>query len=322
MGKALGGLNMLLNAVLDLSRLDAGGIEPKLETVALGALCERLGAEYAPKAAASGLFLRVRVLNGLFARTDPALLERVLRNLIENALRYTPAGGVLLAMRRRAGGIRIDVRDTGLGIPEDRQAEIFQEFIQLDNPGRDLAKGLGLGLAIVARISALLDLNVTVASKPGRGSCFSLFLDAAAAAAAARPAPPFEAGRRSGSILVIEDNRILRLAMETILNECGYDAVSAASGEEALALANAAAPFDAIVTDFQLGAGLNGVEAAREIERRLGRSIPKLLLTGETANAQLEDMDLSDFDFLYKPVGADTLQARLAALLAKARTRS
>jgi CheY-like chemotaxis protein len=313
MGKALGGLNVLLTAVLDVSRLDAGGIEPSLETVSLRGLCERLAAEYTPKAAACGLEMRLRTLD-LCARTDPALLERVLRNFVENALRYTPAGGVLLAMRRRGAAVRLDVFDTGVGVPADKQMEIFGEFTQLANPGRDLSKGLGLGLAIVARISALLGLNVQVASRPGRGSRFSVTVPVAAAEAAQRPASASRAGRRSGSVLVIEDNQILRLAIETILGECGYDTVAAASGEEALALASNGR-IDAIVTDYRLGAGLNGVEAARAIERRMGRKAPKLLLTGETANEGLEAMDLSDFEFLYKPISAEKLQARLAAML-------
>jgi PAS domain S-box-containing protein len=313
MGKALGGLNVLLNAVLDVSRLDAGGIEPRLEIAPLRGLCERLAAEYAPKAAACGLDLRVHTLD-LCARTDPALLERVLRNLIENALRYTRAGGVLLALRRRGDKARIDVIDTGIGVPADKQAEIFQEFTQLDNPGRDLSKGLGLGLAIVARISALLDLNVTISSKVARGSRFSIFLPVAEQPAP-KPAQASEVSRRSGSVLVIEDNHVLRLAIEAILSECGYRAIAAASGEEAIALAENARRLDAIVTDYRLGAGLTGVEAAREIERRLGRKVAKLLLTGETANLRLEDQDLSAFEFLYKPISAERLQAKLAAML-------
>jgi PAS domain S-box-containing protein len=313
MNKALGGLNVLLTAVLDVSRLDAGGIEPVLETVPLSGLCQRLADEYAPKAAALGLDLRVRTLDAC-ARTDPVLLERVLRNLVENALRYTQAGGVLLAMRRRGRTARIDVIDTGVGIAQEKQSEIFQEFTQLDNPGRDLAKGLGLGLAIVSRLSALLRLNVAVASKPSRGSRFSVSLDVAEPAAP-KAAPESASAPRSGSVLVIEDNQILRLAIEAILSESGYDTLAVASGEEAVALVNARRSLDAIVTDYRLGAGLNGVEAAREIERRLGRTLPKLLLTGEAGNRQFEEVDLTSFEFLYKPISADKLQAKLAAMM-------
>ena len=312
MGKALGGLNVLLTAVLDVSRLDAGGIEPSPEIVSLRGLCERLAAEYAPKAEAFGLDLRVRSRDA-FAYTDPALLERVLRNLMENALRYTQSGGVLLAMRRRGKNLRIDVVDTGVGIPADRQKDIFKEFTQLDNPGRDLSRGLGLGLAIVARLSSLLDLNVALLSRPARGSRFSITLPMVEPAAP-KPASDDEAAPRSGAVLVIEDNQILRLAIETILRESGYDTIAAASGEEAIDLAGRG-PVDAIVTDYRLGAGLNGVEAVREIERRLGRKMPKLLLTGETANLRLDETDLSDFEFLYKPISVEKLQEKLAAML-------
>ncbi len=318
MSKALGGLNVLLTAVLDVSRLDAGGIEPSPEIVSLRGLCERLAAEYAPKAEAVGLELRVRALD-LFARTDPALLERVLRNLLENALRYTRTGGALLVMRRRGSKVRIDVIDTGVGIPADRQTDIFKEFTQLDNPGRDLSRGLGLGLAIVARVSSLLDLNVAVASRPGRGSRFSITLPVVEPAAQ-KPAMHDESEWRGGAVLVIEDNQILRLAIETILRESGYETLAAASGEEAIDLAGRGR-VDAIVTDYRLGAGLNGVEAAREIERRLGRKTPKLLLTGETANQRLDETDLSDFEFLYKPISVEKLQAKLALMLEPVRAR-
>ncbi|MCW2285895.1 PAS domain S-box-containing protein [Rhodoblastus acidophilus] len=315
MSKALGGLNVLLTAVLDVSRLDAGGIEPSPEIVSLRGLCERLAAEYAPKAEALGLELRVRARDS-FARTDPALLERVLRNLLENALRYTKAGGALLAMRRRGDAVRIDVIDTGVGIPADKRQDIFKEFTQLDNPGRDLSRGLGLGLAIVARISNLLDLNVTLASRPGRGSRFSITLPVVAPEAQ-QPAIADAAEQRSGAVLVIEDNQILRLAIETILRESGYQTFAAASGEEAIDLAQRR-QVDAIVTDYRLGAGLNGVEAAREIERRLGRATPKLLLTGEIGNQRLNETDLTDFEFLYKPISVDKLQAKLARMLERA----
>jgi len=313
MNKALGGLNVLLTAVLDVSRLDAGGVEPTVETVSLRGLCERLAAEYDSKADAVGLHMRARPLD-LHARTDPALLERVLRNLIENALRYTRQGGVLLAMRRRGHGVRIDVIDTGIGVPKEKQAEIFQEFTQLDNPGRDLTQGLGLGLAIVARVSALLNLDVTVSSRPGRGSRFSVWLPVSAPAAP-KPAQIVRAESRGGLVLVIEDNQILRLAIETILSEGGYDTLAAASGEDALDLALRARSIDAIVTDFRLGAGLNGVEAAQQIECRLARPVAKLLLTGESAISDFDHADLQGFEFLYKPISAEKLQAKLAAAL-------
>ncbi len=150
MRAAVDGLHGLLNSVLDISRLDAGVVAPAIECVDLGEIISKLTAEYEPKAASMALKLRC-VPQELHARTDPALLGRALRNLLENALRYTRTGGVLLGVRRRAGFARIDVIDTGVGIPEDKLADIFEEFHQLDNPGRNLEQGLGLGLAIVHR---------------------------------------------------------------------------------------------------------------------------------------------------------------------------
>jgi len=164
MKAAMSGLNRLLNAVLDISRLDAGVVVPITEFVDLGALVSRLATEYTPKAADKGLQFRAE-RRRLCANTDPNLLERALRNLIENALRCTTEGGVLVGTRRRGEFVRIDVVDTGVGIPADKQTEIFEEFHQLHNPGRDLGLGLGLGLAIVARLAELLGARVEVGFK-------------------------------------------------------------------------------------------------------------------------------------------------------------
>jgi signal transduction histidine kinase len=154
MQKALDGLNCLLTAILDVSRLDAG-VEANPEPVDLAAMLRRLALEYQPKADKVGLLLRVAAPE-LWAFADPALLERAIRNLIDNAIRYTRTGGVLLGLRRRNGRVRIDVVDTGIGIPRERRADIFEEFVQISNPGRHLGLGLGLGLAIVARIAKLI----------------------------------------------------------------------------------------------------------------------------------------------------------------------
>jgi len=314
MNTALNGLNGLLTSVLDISRLDAGVIQPKLEIVDLKDLCERLAVEYGPKAAAAGLEFRTRCRD-LRARTDPVLFERALRNLIENALRYTHKGGALLAVRERPERIRVDVIDSGVGIPADKHAEIFEEFSQLDNPGRDLSKGLGLGLAIVARVSALLGLNVEVSSRPGRGSRFSFSLPPARPEAPVH-AQPSEIYHGGGRVLVIEDNQVLLFSIVNMLNEWGYETIAAANGEEAVELTKQEdLQLDAIVADFRLGKGINGVDAALEVQRRIGGIIPKVLLTGETAKEQLEKMNVSAFEIMHKPVSADELQVRLGALI-------
>ncbi len=314
MSGALAGLNGMLTGILDLSRLDAGAIEPETEIVGVGPLLDRLAVEYGPKASARGLRLRVRTAD-LWVSTDPALFERALRNLIENALRYTPRGGVLIAARRRGGCARIDVIDTGIGVPAEKQAEIFEEFHQLHNPGRDLGQGLGLGLAIVARLAALLGARVEVSSRPGRGSRFSLLHPLAPDARAEEAVAQGEPNEVRGSVLIIEDNDILRLSLEAMVADWGYAATVAASGEEALTLCSRGARFDAIVTDYRLGDRLSGVEAALEIERELGRVLPKLVLTGDTAKESLAEIHASGFRYLHKPVSVDVLRRKLAELL-------
>ncbi len=310
---ALSSLSGLLTGILDISRLEAGVVTPQAASVDLAAVVKKLAAEYRPRAESAGLALRA-VPGALWARTDAALLDRILRNLLENALRYTLKGGVLIALRRRGDKARIDVFDTGIGIPADKQAEIFVEFRQLGNPARDASQGLGLGLAIVSRLAHLLDTEVQVCSRPGHGSRFSISLplDRAVAFAAPEPALPDPGGR----ILVIEDNAGLREAFAAMLDDWGYATMTAASGEEAFAVAEKEAwRFDAILADHRLGAGVTGAEAAREIARRAGRAFPTMIVTGDTAKERIAEIHASGFAMLHKPVEAKDLRRQVAQAL-------
>jgi signal transduction histidine kinase/CheY-like chemotaxis protein len=314
MKQAVGGLQRLLTGILGISLLEAGVVEASMESVDVGDLVGRLAREYAPIAEAKGLRLR-SVPQPLHARTDATLLERVLRNLIENALRFTLKGGILIGIRRRGERVRIDVIDTGLGIPTDKQTEIFEEFRQLHNPGRDHREGLGLGLAIVARLASLLGTQVEVASNFGRGSRFSLALPIATEAfkVAEIELAPEDPG---GCVLIVEDNDILRHGLESMLQEWGYETLVATCGEDALELAAKQGwRFGAIVTDQRLGAGLTGVATAREIERRSGRVLPTLVLTGDTAKRRITEIDASGYQMLHKPVSIDELRRKLAQLM-------
>ncbi len=315
MKQALGGLNGLLTSILDISRLDAGVVEPSPQNVNVGALLERLAGEYVAKAEDKNLDLRLLPFES-HALADPSLLERALRNLLENALRYTQSGGVLLGMRRRGDHVRIDVVDTGIGVPAEKRSEIFEEFIQLDNPGRDLARGLGLGLAIVARLAALMGAKIEVASRPGRGSRFSLLLPRIQAEASA-VAEPMRTEDPGGLVLIVEDNAILRHGLDSLTRQWGYETRTAATGEEALEVGDASDwLFDAIVTDYRLGGGLNGLDTAKEIELRGGRPIPTLILTGDTAKDRISEISASGFELLHKPVDAEHLRRKLAQLIA------
>ncbi len=179
-------------------------MEAHPEPVDLAAMLRRLALEFQPKADKVELVLRVAAPR-LWASADPALLERAIRNLIDNAIRYTRTGGVLLGLRRRNGRVHIDVVDTGIGIPRERQADIFEEFVQISNPGRQLGLGLGLGLAIVARIAKLIGAHIEVSSNVGRGSRFSLALPGAEAALAATEEDAAEFEDPGGRVLIIED---------------------------------------------------------------------------------------------------------------------
>ncbi len=317
MKQALGGLNGLLTAILDISRLDAGVVEASIEKVDLGALLIRLYSEYVAKAESQGLELRF-VPADLHALADPTLIERALRNLIENALRYTSKGGVVIGMRMRGKDVRVDVIDTGIGIPDEKRHEIFDEFTQLNNPGRDLGQGLGLGLAIVSRLVALMDGQIELRSRPGRGSRFSLTLPAVEPDAPTE-AKPEQLNDPGGELLIVEDNAVLRHGLEKIAQAWGCRTLSAGSGEDALELASRNDwRFDAVISDYRLGAGLNGVETAKEIARRSGRAVPTLILTGDTGKERIAEIASSGFELLHKPVNADELRRKLAQLLAPA----
>ena len=314
MKQALGELNRLLTSILDLSSLDAGAVEACMEPVDLGALLGRLTTEYAPKAAGQGLSFRI-VRRGFHAFADPTLLERALRNLIENALRYTPKGGILIGARRRGDCVRIDVVDTGIGVAAGEQAEIFEEFYQVDNPGRDLERGLGLGLAIVTRLADILGAKVEVASRVGRGSRFSLTLPLSEtrAFAIAEDAQFQDPG---GRVLIVEDNSILRDGLERMLRQWGYETATASSGEEAVDVAEKEGwRFGGVVTDQRLGGGLHGVDTARAIARRSGRVIPALILTGDTSRKGIAEIAASGFEVLHKPISAEQLRRKLAQVM-------
>ncbi|RBP02023.1 phospho-acceptor domain-containing protein [Roseiarcus fermentans] len=316
MRKALDALKSLLTSILDVSRLDAG-VEAQPEPVDLAAMLRRLALEYRPKADEVGLVLRVAAPDW-WATADPALLERAIRNLIDNAIRYTRTGGVLLGLRRRNGRVRIDVVDTGIGIPRERQADIFEEFVQLNNPGRDPGRGLGLGLAIVARIAKLLGVAVELHSNVGRGSRFSLALPGAEAALATEEGDAAEFEDPGGRVLIIEDNAIVAHSLERVLAGWGYETVTASTGEEALRLAEGECwRFGAVLTDQHLGAGLSGVDTAREIVRRSARFLPVLVVSGDTSTEGISMIAASGFQIMHKPIAPEALRRNLARLLSE-----
>lgn len=315
MESALDGLNGLLTSILDLSRLDAGVVMPQMGPVDLGALCTRLAAEYALLASGKGLRLRAGP-GAATGRSDPALLERILRNLIENAIRYTVTGGIVIGVRSRGERVRIDVVDSGIGIAADKLPHIFEEFYQVANPGRDRGQGLGLGLSIVGRLAGLLGAELAVVSREGHGTRFSLLMTRDQAQGVAADGPS-TLGEEGGRVLVIEDDDGVRNGLRLLIEGWGYKVAAVASGEEALALG--AAQFDLIVADHRLGPGLNGTEAAKRIRAQAGWPIPTLVITGDTAPERISEVHDTGLDMLHKPVAPDVLRRKLAELMGRRR---
>jgi signal transduction histidine kinase len=315
MEQSLSGLRLLLDALLDASRLDAGIVVPEPREVPLGEVLTRLETELRPAAAAQGLRLRA-VDSSLAVHTDPVLLERILRNFLHNALRYTTQGGVVIGCRRQGGMVRVEVVDTGPGIPVDMREAVFEEFVQLGNPERDRAKGLGLGLAIVRRLAALLGCRVGVRSAEGRGSCFYVELPALGRADKAEtqpPAPTTTGG--GGTVVVIEDERLVRAGLVAMLASWGYRVVEAESGDEALSGLGDERPA-LVLADYRLRGDERGPDAIRQVQHRFGAGVPAVILTGDTSPQRIREAEASGFHLLHKPVAAPELRLlvdRLAA---------
>jgi signal transduction histidine kinase/CheY-like chemotaxis protein len=320
---AVDSLDTLFEALLDLSRLDAGVVVAEKRPLALHALFERLRNEFRPQAEAKGLDLSCETTARVLL-TDPLLLERILRNLLDNAVRYTSRGGVRMTSDTAGDGLEISVADSGIGIPATEQERIFEEFYQVDNFARDPSKGLGLGLASVQRLADLLGFRIRLRSSPGAGSAFILGLPASALLAEADCAPPAPAHRvtpldlRGRTVLVIEDDLRAQHAMSTLVAQWGCRPIVACSGEEALhKLAGEPRRPDVVLADYRLGDGHTGVQAIRALEREMG-DMAAILVTGDTDPEHLRTARESGIPLLHKPVKEAQLRAAIEAVFSPA----
>lgn len=281
--ECLSALDRLLGVVLDLSRLDSGQITPRPRPFAVQPLLDRLAGTYEAAARHKGLQLRVHPTTA-WAVSDPALLERVLANLLTNAIRYTSRGGVLLGVHRRGPGLRLFVADTGMGIAPEAHQSIFEEFVQLNNPARDPDKGHGLGLPTVRRIAQLLGHDMELRSRAGRGSIFALYLPPAppgSERAAPEPIAP-AATALTGRVLVVEDNALVRDALVQLLGGWGLHVQAASDGAAACALlAQSDDAFDVVLSDWRLPGELDGLAVLREARARQHGLKLAAILTGE-----------------------------------------
>jgi CheY-like chemotaxis protein/nitrogen-specific signal transduction histidine kinase len=310
-------LNDLLSTLLDFSKIDTATIQPAVRDFAVAELLARIADDFGPLAAAANLRCRVRSSTA-WVRSDPVLVDRILRNLMSNALKYTRSGKILLGCRRCPEGLRIEVHDTGIGIAPDQQADVFREFFQLDNPERDRHKGLGLGLAIVDGLARLLGHPLSLRSQPQRGSTFAVTLPwgKAQPQQVAALAPEPEAPGNNASILLIDDDPTIREAASNLLETWGYAVAAAESAAEALSLLRATGfQPDVILADLRLREGRTGVQAIQAIFEHCGHAVPAAIFTGDTDPSRLVEAKASGFPLVYKPLSAVKLRTLIANLL-------
>lgn len=303
----------LFESLLDISQLDAGMVQPAPRAFAIEPLIARICREQAADLRDRPLTLR-RVPCAAVVETDPVLLERMLRNLIANAVRHTPEGRVLVGCRRRDGRLVVEVWDTGPGIPQAQQAQVFQEYVQLGNPERDRTKGLGLGLAITRRLALLLDCPVTMRSEPGRGSTFSVSVPLARRAASAAVEPIELAPAQSGLVFVVDDEALVQESTARLLEAWGYEALTGGSADELLARARGRTP-DLVICDWRLRGEETAPAAIARIRAACGAQAPALLITGDIAPAQLRAAHATGLPLLHKPVAPGKLRAAVGNLV-------
>ncbi len=318
--RALDTLKNLLDSLLDVSRLDAGVIVPQFTNLPLGPLLDEIQAAYAPIAASKGLEFSVEQRCApLAVRSDRLLLERMLRNLVENAIRYTERGHVCIDCIPTPDGVSIRVCDSGIGISAEHQAKVFEEFHQVGNPERDRSQGLGLGLAIVQRLSRLLHHPVHVRSEPGQGSTFSIEVPGAAEPLAELPAPPepvTDTPGRDRLAVLVDDDPIVLTGLRTVFREWGYDVVIADSAEQALERVSIVARVpDIVIADYRLRERKVGTDAIVRIREQVGHPVPGVILTGEIGPECERDAAVHGLTVVHKPVTPRQLLAVVQRLL-------
>lgn len=314
-------MELLFNALLDISKLDASVIEVDTQHFPVQMLLDKLHAQFSAVALEKNLKLRVRPCQAI-AHSDPLLLERILANLVSNAIRYTERGGILVACRMRGSEVQLTVYDSGYGIPEKQQQNIFQEFVQLHNPERDRTQGLGLGLAIVSRLGRLLGHRIGLQSRPGRGSCFTINVPLGnprlmrKAPLAANPGMAIE----GALVVLIDDEEAILQAMSELFDNWKLDLIAVKSVNEALhVLKRIRKVPDVIVSDYRLPHDTDGLKVIRQLRTHFQEEIPAVLVTGDTAPETILRISQAGFPILHKPLRPAKLRALLTHLIQQAR---
>jgi two-component system CheB/CheR fusion protein len=313
----------MLNSLLNANQLETGIVRPERIKFPINDLLEQLRVEFAYHAQAQGLDWRV-VPCRLSVWSDPRLLQQMIRNLLSNAVKYTDRGKVLLGCRRRRGDkLRIEIWDTGPGIPEEQFHAIFTEYHKLDNSVRERSPdiGLGLGLPIVRRLANLLGHSVDVHSRPGKGSVFAIEVPLGGEQADALP-QRCQMGRPQGAdrhatILVVEDDASVREMLDLLFTGEGYRTATAADGDEALRLAQGTISPDIVVADYSLPGGMTGPQVIGRLREAVGREIPAVVLTGSISSETMREITRYGCVQRNKPVRAEELVHLVQSLLAE-----
>jgi len=313
---AVANMNELFNALLDISKLEAGAMRPNITDFPVSRVLNRIGAMFTPAARDKGLYLRV-VSCSAWVRSDAILLEQILLNLVANAVRYTSAGGIVIGCRRLGDMLRMDVCDSGIGIPADQRRSIFGEFYQVAAP-RHSKGGLGLGLAIVERIATVLEHPVTLASTLGKGSRFSILIPKVQARAVSLPGPIAGTAApdrlRDKLIVVIDDDALALEGTGGLLRSWGCRVVTGQSDREALTKLNGSKP-DLIISDYHLKEGRSGIDAIGEVRHAFCADIPAFLISGDISQDRLRETHGTTHHLLHKPVNPMALRAIMAHLI-------
>ena len=315
---AIIGMSRLLNALLDISKLESGAIKPDPTDFTVSALFEELRQEFAGLASNKGLTLKVATCEDS-VHSDPSLVGQILRNLVSNAIKYTRAGWVGLRCLHEPSRVRIEVLDSGIGIPAEQLRYIYDEFYQVGVPANATREGYGLGLSIVQRLVTLLELKLDVQSEVGKGSIFALTLPASQGAV--RPAaridaePEADTRHAQARILLVEDDPAVLSATRMLLKSDGYQVTTAATIAEALEEVRADPYIGLLITDYHLSDGETGTQVIASLQAELGRPLKAVLMTGDTSSAIKELPRDPLVRIVSKPVNADELLAMLRVLI-------
>jgi signal transduction histidine kinase/ActR/RegA family two-component response regulator len=308
----------LLNAILDVSQLEAGAVQPQIEDFPIQEILHRVARGFKPMSYRKGIALHI-VPSSAYVRSDPILLEQIIGNFIANAIRYTETGRVLLGCRRRAGKLSIEILDTGPGIPTHQRDAIFDDFHQLDNKERDRGKGLGLGLAIVRRLSICLNHQIEHSSKVNHGSRFAVIVELVDKPANISQSRDFKTNMLdldNTSVLLIEDDVMVLDATQQLLESWGCNVICSKSAQEAehLMFDPHNIP-DIIIADYRLPGNINGIQAISNVTAKLGYPVPAFIITGEADTSEVRKIADHGYRVLSKPVHPSKLRALISHLI-------